>query len=168
MIGDIYRELRDELVEYVRDQFRMDEDAEDIVQDAFLHLLMLDRYDSLRNVASYLYQAVRNQAIDHQRKHTEERMPTFTIDNDDEAWLRDFSELMQADVQDIPDQRLEREELCKTLLIAINELPEEQRFVFEQTERYGRSYQELAEETGVPQNPLLSRKHYAVKLQSYL
>jgi RNA polymerase sigma factor (sigma-70 family) len=45
---------------------------------------------------------------------------------------------------------------------ALEELPEEQREVFVAHELEGRSFKELAEETGLSVNTLLSRKHYAV------
>ena len=45
---------------------------------------------------------------------------------------------------------------------ALDELPEEQREVFIAHELEGRSFKELAAETGMSVNTLLSRKHYAV------
>ena len=45
---------------------------------------------------------------------------------------------------------------------ALSELPEEQREVFVAHELMGQSFKELAEETGVSVNTLLSRKRYAV------
>jgi DNA-directed RNA polymerase specialized sigma24 family protein len=44
----------------------------------------------------------------------------------------------------------------------LDERPEEQREVFVAHELEGRSFKELAVETGVSINTLLSRKHYAV------
>lgn len=45
---------------------------------------------------------------------------------------------------------------------ALDELPDEQREVFIAHEIEGRSFKELAAETGLSVNTLLSRKHYAV------
>jgi RNA polymerase sigma factor (sigma-70 family) len=45
---------------------------------------------------------------------------------------------------------------------ALEEMPPEQRFVFIAHEWEGQSFKELAEETGVSMNTLLSRKRYAV------
>jgi DNA-directed RNA polymerase specialized sigma24 family protein len=44
----------------------------------------------------------------------------------------------------------------------LEELPEEQREVFIEHEMNGRSFKQLAEETGLSINTLLSRKRYAV------
>jgi RNA polymerase sigma factor (sigma-70 family) len=45
---------------------------------------------------------------------------------------------------------------------ALDEIPPEQRRVFELTELEGFSLKEISESTGVPVNTLLSRKRYAV------
>ena len=52
--------------------------------------------------------------------------------------------------------------LLDQLELALDELPEEQREVFVAHELDGRSFKELAAETGVSVNTLLSRKRYAV------
>ena len=52
--------------------------------------------------------------------------------------------------------------LLHELELAVDELPEEQRAVFVAHELEGRSFKQLAAETGVSLNTLLSRKRYAV------
>jgi RNA polymerase sigma factor (sigma-70 family) len=52
--------------------------------------------------------------------------------------------------------------LLEELDDALDELPAEQREVFVAHELMGYSFKELAAETGVSVNTLLSRKHYAV------
>jgi len=52
--------------------------------------------------------------------------------------------------------------LLDELALAVNELPEDQRAVFVAHELEGRSFKEIASETGVNVNTLLSRKRYAV------
>ena len=61
-----------------------------------------------------------------------------------------------------PDAAFARSVLLVELNAAIDELPEEQRAVFVAHEMEGLSFKELAAETGVSVNTLLSRKHYAV------
>jgi RNA polymerase sigma factor (sigma-70 family) len=55
-----------------------------------------------------------------------------------------------------------RSVLFEELDNALDELPAEQREVFIAHEIEGRSFKELAAETGVGVNTLISRKHYAV------
>ena len=52
--------------------------------------------------------------------------------------------------------------LLDELELALDELPAEQRDVFVAHEIDGRSFKEMAAETGVSVNTLLSRKRYAV------
>jgi RNA polymerase sigma factor (sigma-70 family) len=61
-----------------------------------------------------------------------------------------------------PEAAYARGVLLDELDDAIEELPEEQREVFVAHEIEGRSFKEIAAETGVSVNTLLSRKHYAV------
>ena len=53
--------------------------------------------------------------------------------------------------------------LFDELQAALSELPAEQREVFIAHELEGRSFKEMAEETGVNVNTLLARKRYAVR-----
>ena len=61
-----------------------------------------------------------------------------------------------------PDEVYLRKVLLDELTRAVAELPAEQREVFVAHELEGRSFKELAAETGVNVNTLLSRKRYAV------
>jgi RNA polymerase sigma factor (sigma-70 family) len=61
-----------------------------------------------------------------------------------------------------PEQAYARSVLMEELGAALDELPEEQREVFVTHELESWSFKELAEETGLSLNTLLSRKHYAV------
>ncbi|HEV2982765.1 MAG TPA: sigma factor-like helix-turn-helix DNA-binding protein, partial [Vicinamibacterales bacterium] len=61
-----------------------------------------------------------------------------------------------------PEALYARNVLLDELELAVDELPEEQRKVFVAHELDGRSFKEMAAETGVSVNTLLSRKRYAV------
>jgi RNA polymerase sigma factor (sigma-70 family) len=61
-----------------------------------------------------------------------------------------------------PEAAYAQTALLEALDDALEELPEEQRAVFVAHEIEGRSFKELAAETGVSVNTLISRKHYAV------
>jgi DNA-directed RNA polymerase specialized sigma24 family protein len=52
--------------------------------------------------------------------------------------------------------------ILEEIKTALDDLPEEQRAIFEQTEFSGIPVKESAEKTGAPVNTVLSRKHYAV------
>jgi RNA polymerase sigma factor (sigma-70 family) len=61
-----------------------------------------------------------------------------------------------------PEAVYARRVLLDEIDAALEELPEEQRDAFVAHELDGKTFRELAAETGVPINTLLSRKHYAV------
>jgi len=61
-----------------------------------------------------------------------------------------------------PEAAYARSVLLEEIEAALDELPEEQRYVFVAHELEGRSFKELTAETGLGLNTLLSRKHYAV------
>ena len=61
-----------------------------------------------------------------------------------------------------PEAAYARAVLIEELENALEELPEQQRRVFIEHEIEGRTFKELAAETGVSVNTLLSRKRYAV------
>jgi RNA polymerase sigma factor (sigma-70 family) len=62
-----------------------------------------------------------------------------------------------------PEALYARAVLLDELERALDELPAEQREVFVAHELEGRSFKEMAAETGVSVNTLLSRKRYAVR-----
>jgi RNA polymerase sigma factor (sigma-70 family) len=80
---------------------------------------------------------------------------------DDEGELLEIEDLLPSPDAG-PDALYLRGLLMDELQLALSELPEEQRAVFVAHELDGRSFKELAEESGVNVNTLLSRKRYAV------
>ena len=79
---------------------------------------------------------------------------------DDEELLRLGDLLPSPDAG--PDALYARSVLLDELEFALDELPEEQREVFVGHEIEGRIFKQMAAETGVSVNTLLSRKRYAV------
>jgi DNA-directed RNA polymerase specialized sigma24 family protein len=61
-----------------------------------------------------------------------------------------------------PDALYARGVLLDEIELALEELPDEQREVFVWHEIEGRTFKEMADETGVGMNTLLARKRYAV------
>jgi len=127
-------------------------DAEDIVQQTALNLLSRGDGDDIANVTAYIYSSLRNSAINTLRRRQRE-MPSDELETgqDDSAETEAMSEAL--------DWRLEE---------ALSMLDEKSRLVFVETELLGKSYKELAEETGEPIGTLLSRKSRAVKKLSVI
>ena len=136
-------------------------DAEDILQDVFYELVEANRrLMPIEHVTAWLFRVARNRITDLFRK---KRPESFT----DAALAGEYDELLRLeDMLPSPDEGPEalyaRGVLLEELELAVEELPREQREVFIGHELEGRSYKEMAAETGVSVNTLLSRKRYAV------
>ena len=85
-------------------------------------------------------------------------MPPWPDEDDELLQLEDLLPSPDAG----PDALYARSVLLEELELAIDELPEEQREIFVAHELEGRSFKEMAAESGVSVNTLLSRKRYAV------
>jgi RNA polymerase sigma factor (sigma-70 family) len=135
-------------------------DAEDILQDVFYELVAAYRLmQPVEQVGAWLFRVARNRIIDLFRKKKLEARISDTMTNDAEALL--LEDLLPSPDAG-PEALFARRVLMDELDAALDELPEEQREVFIAHEIEGRSFKELAAETGVSVNTLLSRKHYAV------
>lgn len=157
-IGRNYSGLRAFIRKRVADQ----SDAEDIVQDVFYELVEAYRMmKPVEQVTAWLFRVARNRITDLFRRKKREALvsaPAKTTDDGEELWLEDL--LPSPDGG--PEAAYARTVLAEALDDALDELPEEQRDVFIAHELMGYSFKELAAESGVPLNTLLSRKHYAV------
>lgn len=89
-------------------------------------------------------------------------MPEMAEGHESDVMFKKLGDLMTSD-DDSPEKEQLRNAVWEELEEALANLPDEQRFVFEQTEFEGRSFKDLSEQTHVSVNTLISRKHYAVK-----
>ena len=94
------------------------------------------------------------------RRKQPDRFGDVLIAAGDGEWSRVEDLLPSAEAG--PDTAYARQVLVEELERALGELPEEQRRVFVMHEIEGRSFKEMAAETGINVNTLLSRKRYAV------
>ena len=136
-------------------------DAEDILQDVFYQLVEANRLlMPIEHVTGWLFRVARNRIIDLFRKKKPEIFSDIAIADEEGELLRLEDLLPSPDAG--PAALYARHVLLDELELALDELPEEQREVFVAHELEGRSFKEIAAETGVSVNTLLSRKRYAV------
>jgi RNA polymerase sigma factor (sigma-70 family) len=134
-------------------------DAEDVLQDVFYELTETYRMmKPVEQVTAWLYRVARNRITDLFRRKQAVSLSDPVEDEDGARALEDLLPSPDAG----PDAIYARNVLLDALDEALHELPEEQREVFVAHELMGRSFKEIAEETGVGVNTLLSRKRYAV------
>ena len=151
---------------FIRRRVPDESDAEDILQEVFYELVEAYRMmRPVRQATAWMFRVARNRIADLFRKKKPEALAgeirgasAPSSDAGDALTLEDLLPSPEAG----PGAAYARGVLRDELDAAIDELPDEQREVFVAHELEGRSFKELAAETGVGVNTLLSRKHYAV------
>jgi RNA polymerase sigma factor (sigma-70 family) len=114
----------------------------------------------IEHVTGWLFSVARNRITDLFRKKKPEMFSDAATVEEDGEVLRLEDILPSPD--EGPDATYARSVILDELEFALDELPEEQREVFVAHELEGRSFKQIAAETGVSVNTLLSRKRYAV------
>jgi RNA polymerase sigma factor (sigma-70 family) len=161
-ISEIIEEERSRLRNFIRRRVPDPSDAEDIVQEVFYELVEANRLlMPIEHVTGWLFRVARNRITDLFRKKKPETFSDAAVMDEDGEALRIEDLLPSPDAG--PEALYFRNVLLDELELAIDELPEEQREVFVAHELEGRSFKEMAAETGVSVNTLLSRKRYAVR-----
>jgi RNA polymerase sigma factor (sigma-70 family) len=162
-ISEVVKREQSRLRNFIRRRVPDPRDAEDILQDVFYKLVEANRLlMPIEHVTGWLFRVARNRITDLLRKKKPENFSDAAVSrNDDDDELLRFEDLLPSPDAG-PEALYARSVLLDELESAVDELPEEQREVFVAHEFQGRSFKEIAAETGVSVNTLLSRKRYAV------
>jgi len=161
-ISDVVERDRSRLLNFIRRRVAEPADAEDVLQDVFFRLVQANRLlMPIDHITAWLFRVARNRVIDLLRKKTPDRFGDVLVADEDDELLQ-LEELLPSSEAG-PEAAYARRVLLDELERAVLELPEEQRAVFVAHELDGRSFKEIAEESGVSVNTLLSRKRYAIR-----
>ena len=163
LISEVVKRERSRLRNFICRHVPDPSDAEDVLQDVFYRLVEANRLlMPIEHVTGWLFRVARNRITDLFRKKEPENFSDVSVanadENDDGLQFEDLLPSPDAG----PDALYARNLLLEQMKRALSELPKEQREVFIAHELEGRSFKELAEETGVSVNTLLARKRYAV------
>jgi RNA polymerase sigma factor (sigma-70 family) len=160
-ITETVKRERPRLRSFIRRRVRDEGEAEDILQDVFSELVEAYRLmKPIEQAGAWLFRVARNRIIDKFRRNGREVLSAdLQSASEDEPLI--LEELL-ASPDAGPEAEYARTVLMEEIESALDELPEEQLQVFVAHEIEGRSFKELAAETGVNVNTLLSRKRYAV------
>lgn len=163
-ISEVVKREQPRLRNFIRRRVADPRDAEDILQDVFYKLVEANRLlMPIEHLTGWLFEVARNRITDLLRKKKPENFSDTAVAHDDDGgseWLA-FEELLPSPDAG-PEALYARSVLLDELEAALGELPEEQRAVFVAHELEGRSFKEIAAQTGVRVTTLLSRKRYAV------
>jgi len=147
-IADVVARERFRLLHFIRRRVRDPRDAEDILQDVFSALVEANQLlMPIEHVTGWLFRAARNRIVDLFRRKKPERL--------------EFEDLLPSPDAG-PEALYERRAFLEAFEEALASLPVDQRDVFIQHEIEGRSFKDIAGDTGVNVNTLLSRKRYAI------
>jgi RNA polymerase sigma factor (sigma-70 family) len=136
-------------------------DAEDILQDVFYELVQAYRLlQPIEQVGAWLFRVARNRITDRFRKKQSVSFSDVHATSEDDEPLSLEDLLPSPDAG--PEAAYARSLLLDELEDALDELSDEQRQVFVAHEIEGLTFKQIAAETGVGVNTLLSRKRYAV------
>lgn len=139
---------------FIRRRIPVREDVDDILQEVTLQLINVEQ--PVENVSAWLFRAARNEMVDRSRKKKE------WLFSDDDEIENDCCAILFSEAGTPEDARLS-EIFWDELENALAALPKTQREVFEKTTLQNYSFKQLALETGLPVQTLLSRKHKAVR-----
>ena len=141
---------------YYRINDTADSDAEDIIQDVALKVF--SRQDDampINNIASFVYNAVRNKIIDTLRTR---KTKDYDENNLEQLWT-EFSERFYTESEDAYSDAT-KERLKQTLF----ELKPVYRDIIIAIDFEGYTYKEIAQKTGIAPGTLMSRRHRAMSI----
>jgi len=159
--GKMVQQFGTKLFGFVRGKVKTKEDAEDILQDVWYQFSKLTDIDELENAGAWLYQVARNKVTDRYRKKTTDSLEDYTYENDKGDFS--FKEILLLDDRNDPELGVFKELFWEELMIALDELPVNQKEVFVMNEIEDLTLQQIADQTGENLKTIISRKGYAVK-----
>ena len=160
-ISEAVQQEQSRLRNFIRRRVPDPRDAEDILQDVFCKLVEANRLlMPIEHVTGWLFRVARNRITDLFRSRKPGSFSDAVV-SDEEDELMQLEDLLPSPDAG-PEALYARQVLLEELELAIGVLPEDQREVFVAHELEGRSFKEIAAQSGVSVNTLLSRKRYAV------
>jgi RNA polymerase sigma factor (sigma-70 family) len=149
------------LLSFIRRRVKSDADAEDILQDVWYQLSAVVNAEPIEQTGAWLYKVATNKITDKYRKKSETLLDDLFLDDEDEDEGDNFRAILMTEAT-TPETEYLRNLFWEQLFGALDELPAEQKQVWLWQEMEDMTFAEMAENTGVPIQTLVSRKRYAV------
>jgi len=151
--GQLVQKYQDRLFNTVVHVVGSEEDARDVVQEAFVQAFVkLETFHRTSAFYTWLYRIAFNVAVSHGRK----KRPKISVEQ-----TRETTGQEPVDRQADPSEQAEQEERCRQVREAIAALSEEQRSVVILREIDGCCYETIAEILDLPIGTVRSRLHRA-------
>jgi len=158
--SELYDRYRDRLVQFIARKTGDRDRAEDLVQEAFIRVTRhLHRFDQDKKFSTWIYTICSNLAKNELRNRS--RSPLVLFQKLTTHWEPDHRPLQFEDVGNRPDDLYRKRYLQEIVEEIVEELPEHHKLVFKLRELEGKSYEEIADITGVNLGTVKSRLHRA-------
>jgi RNA polymerase sigma-70 factor, ECF subfamily len=156
----LYDRYRDKLVHFIARKTGDRDRAEDLVQEAFIRVTRhLHRFDQGKKFSTWIYTICSNLSKNELRNRS--RSPLVLFQKLTTHWEPEHRPLQFEDSSMRPDSLFRKRFLQDLVEKTVEELPEHHRLVFKLRELEGKSYEEIAEITGVNLGTVKSRLHRA-------
>jgi RNA polymerase sigma-70 factor, ECF subfamily len=157
---ELFSRYRDRLVYFITRKTGDSDRAQDLVQEAFIRVTRhLHRFDTSKKFSTWVYTIASNLAKNELRNRS--RSPLVLFQKLTSNWDDDHRPLQFEDLTMQPDDLYQKRFLRRLVEDTVEELPEHHRLVFRLRELEGKSYEEIAEITGVNLGTVKSRLHRA-------
>jgi RNA polymerase sigma-70 factor, ECF subfamily len=156
----LYDRFRDRLVHFIIRKTGDADRAQDLVQEAFIRVTRhLHRFDTEKKFSTWIYTIASNLSKNELRNRS--RSPLVLFQKLERSWDEDHRPLQFEDSRMRPDDMYHKRYLQQIVEETVEELPEHHRLVFRLRELEGKSYEDIAEITGVNLGTVKSRLHRA-------
>jgi RNA polymerase sigma-70 factor (ECF subfamily) len=157
---ELFHRYRDRLVHFITRKTGDADRAQDLVQEAFIRVTRhLHRFDTSKKFSTWVYTIASNLSKNELRNRS--RSPLVLFQKLTSNWDEDHRPLQFEDASMRPDDLYRKRFLQRIVEDTVEELPEHHRLVFRLRELEGKSYEEIAEITGVNLGTVKSRLHRA-------
>ena len=163
--AELVRRHKKPLFNFVLRYLRSPSGAEDVTQEAFLRVVQrAAEFKHEARFSTWLYTIARNLCIDHSRKMKLRRHPSLDAPTTEDGSARPMLEVLpdpkpEGDVGRAAEWTVMR----RSIVVAVEALPDDQREVFLLREVGNLPFKEIAEVTGVAENTVKSRMRYALE-----
>jgi RNA polymerase sigma-70 factor (ECF subfamily) len=158
--NELYQRYHDKLVHFIARKTGDRDRAEDLVQEAFIRVTRhLHRFDQSKKFSTWIYTIAGNLSKNELRNRS--RSPLVLFQKLTTHWESEHRPLQFEDLGNRPDDLYRKRFLQDLVERTVDELPEHHQLVFRLRELEGKSYEEIAEITGVNLGTVKSRLHRA-------
>lgn len=157
---ELFDRYHDRLVYFITRKTGDSDRAQDLVQEAFIRVTRhLHRFDTSKKFSTWVYTIASNLSKNELRNRS--RSPLVLFQKLTSNWDSDHRPLQFEDASMLPDDLFQKRHLKRLVEDTVETLPEHHRLVFQLRELEGKSYEEIAEITGVNLGTVKSRLHRA-------